>query len=70
MPLTKQLAITAYFNCAKCVLERPPGITLENHAQLSVGLTDIGLQVWCNRHECNVLHLDFEGRKLPACSEA
>jgi hypothetical protein len=31
---------------------------------LEVGWTPKGLQVWCKRCERNVLHLDFEGRKV------
>lgn len=37
---------------------------------LRVSFTDVGLQVWCLRHNCNVIHIDFEGRKHPASTEA
>ena len=31
-----------------------------DYAQLEVGYTETGLQVWCKRHEINVLNLDFD----------
>ena len=34
--------------------------------QLEVGSTPIGIQVWCLRHDVNVIHVDFEGHKHPA----
>lgn len=61
------LQIEAYFHCQKCIREAQIVRTSpRDYARLSVGYTPIGLQVWCNRHECNVLHVDFEGQKHPA----
>lgn len=33
---------------------------------LQHGWTPIGFQVWCTRHNANVVHVDFEGVKHPA----
>lgn len=57
------LSIEAYSHCGKCLDERPDDVTPRDWAQLEVGFTSIGLQVWCKRHECNVMHIDFEGHK-------
>jgi hypothetical protein len=42
----------------------------EQYACLAVGWTEFGLQVWCARHDANVIHLDFEGQKHPADATA
>lgn len=58
--------IEQYAHCGLCLDERPNNVSPRDWAQLEVGFTDIGLQVWCKRHECNVMHIDFEGQKHPA----
>jgi len=35
------------------------------YSQLAIGITHLGLQVWCLRHKCNVVHYDFKGQNLP-----
>jgi hypothetical protein len=35
-------------------------------SSIEAGWTALGLQVWCKRHEINILHVDFEGQKHPA----
>jgi hypothetical protein len=64
IPVT--LEIGAYFQCALCVQEKPPDQSPKEWARFNVGWTKLGLQVWCVRHECNVIHIDFEGQKHPA----
>jgi hypothetical protein len=60
------LAIGAYIHCGLCLDELPAEESPQSFARLSVGFTRQGLQVWCVRHDCNVLHIDFEGRQHPA----
>lgn len=60
------LSIRAYCHCRLCLQELPQGTSPREWAQLEVGLTEIGLQVWCKRHEVNVMHIDFEGQQHPA----
>jgi hypothetical protein len=64
------LRIGAYLHCGKCLEERPLGQSPRDWARLSVGWTDKGLQVWCARHDVNVMHVDFEGAKHPANTTA
>ena len=64
IPNTKE--ILAYLHCGLCIDSRPDGISHRDFASLEVGYTDIGLKIWCKRHEVNVFHIDFEGRKHPA----
>lgn len=59
-------AITMYIHCGQCLGEMPPGHSPSSWARLAVGWTVAGLQVWCERHNANVLHVDFEGQRHPA----
>jgi hypothetical protein len=55
--------IKLYVHCALCMDELPAGLSPREWAQLEVGFTKRGIQVWCKRHELNVMHMDFEGQK-------
>ena len=65
-----QNRITQHVVCAKCEAEYLGGSTdsrsLQDYAKLDIGFTNIGIQVWCRRHNTNVVHVDFEGQKLKA----
>ena len=58
------------FVCNQCYEDYCAGLTdsksLQQHTMFDVGLTDIGLQVWCRRHDVNVVHVDFGGKQLKA----
>lgn len=58
--------IGSFFHCSRCMHELPSGVSPREWAQLEVGFTTLGIQVWCKRHEVNVIHIDFEGCKHPA----
>ena len=58
--------IVTFFHCSLCIKELPSGISPRDWAQLEVGWTPHGIQIWCKRHECNVAHIDFEGAQHPA----
>lgn len=70
IPITNE--IKAFFHCGKCIedikflVETKGNASPRAYAQLEVGWTVLGLQVWCKRHECNVISIDFEGQKHPA----
>lgn len=61
--------IKRFFHCRKCLEEKPEGVSPREWAQLEVGFTIAGMQVWCKRHDCNVCHVDFQGYKHPAILE-
>lgn len=61
-----RLAIRMYLHCVICLEEIPDGMSPQEWTSLEVGWTKEGLQVWCKRHECNVVHIDFEGHQHPA----
>ena len=58
--------IEAFLHCNKCVEEKPDTISMREYSAYEVGWTPVGLQMWCKRHECNVMHIDFQGQKHPA----
>ncbi len=68
IPNTKEIA--SFIHCGQCIEEfpwkAPPGISRGEYAVLDVGFTELGLQIWCRRHDCNVAHIDFEGAQHPA----
>ncbi len=64
IPVTNK--IEAFFHCSQCLDEKPDILSPREYANLEVGWTKLGFQVWCKRHECNVMHIDFQGIKHPA----
>jgi len=62
--------ITSYLHCALCLEEFMNGAggfaAPRDYAQTETGFTELGLQVWCKRHECNIVHIDFEGHCHPS----
>lgn len=65
-------AIYSFLHCGLCLEELTKLAEIQGsasprlYARLSVGFTEIGLQVWCNHHEVNVVHIDFQGAVHPA----
>lgn len=58
--------IVQYMHCGKCMDEMPIGVSPKEFQRIQVGWTIQGLQVWCTRHDVNILHIDFEGVQHPA----
>ena len=56
--------------CETCFKEyqtlHNPDITIRDYVRVDVGFTQIGIQVWCQRHEKNICHIDFGGNRPPA----
>jgi hypothetical protein len=68
--ISAKMSIVKFFHCGRCLDERPSDQSPREWARLSVGWTKQGFQVWCYRHECNVMHIDFQGHKHPANTDA
>lgn len=56
--------IQMFLHCGECLKELPKGKSPREFIHVEVGWTKEGLQVWCIRHEMNVIALDFEGQKV------
>lgn len=52
--------IHSFFHCMKCLGEKPEDTSPREWAQLEVGFTSMGVQVWCKRHEMEVAHVRTE----------
>jgi hypothetical protein len=64
--LTNTNAIKMFMCCTLCLAEKPDDLSPREYAHIECGWTELGLQVWCVRHEVNICHVDFEGHKHPA----
>jgi hypothetical protein len=58
--------IQLYFHCRQCIEQMPSGVSPAQWRQISVGFTELGIQAWCDRHDCNIFHIDFQGQQHPA----
>ena len=58
--------IVQFFHCKKCGENIPPGMSPSDYQDIEVGSTEIGFQVWCKRHDMNIVHIDFQGHKHPS----
>jgi hypothetical protein len=59
--------ITEFIRCPDCEWDdKPLGESPRTWGRLEVGITPIGLQVWCTRHDRNVIHVDYQHRDYPA----
>jgi hypothetical protein len=66
MQISSKNKILSYHHCSLCLAELPRDESPASYARYQTGFTKIGLQVWCNRHEVNIMHIDFEGQTHPA----
>ena len=66
--------IMRYLHCKKCIEEfADPKIRSKlgnspmsagDYQSIEVGWTPQGIQIWCKRHDENIIHLDFKGQKV------
>lgn len=61
-----QNCVQQFAHCGLCLEELPSDQSPAEWARLNFGWTKSGFQLWCERHQANVLHIDFEGHKHPA----
>ena len=64
IPTTNDIGM--FLHCRQCLKSMPDDQSLREWSRLDVGFTPFGFQVWCKRHECNVIHMDFQGQRHPA----
>lgn len=65
-PKPREPKILTFLHCALCLEELPADTSPMEYAEMSVGFTVEGIQLWCNRHNANVVHLDFNGVLMKA----
>jgi len=55
--------IEAFIHCGQCLDSLPVGQSPQDYSRLELGYTKKGVQVWCIRHNRNVIHLDLSAMK-------
>jgi hypothetical protein len=58
--------IRMFLHCRKCLDDFPGGMSRADYLKIEAGWTERGLQIWCRRHDVNIVHIDFEGAQHPA----
>ena len=58
--------IIYYLHCELCIREKPDDKSPREWQSIEAGWTETGFQVWCKRHNCNIVHVDFQGQQHPA----
>ena len=53
--------IGGFFHCKECLKQF---IDSPYRQHIEVGWTKKGFQVWCKRHNTNIVHIDFKGQKV------
>jgi hypothetical protein len=56
--------IVGYKHCHHCLAGLPPLTSPAEWARLNIGVTKRGFQVWCVRHNVNVMEIDLLGQKI------
>jgi len=64
-PVPNTNEIIQHLHCGQCLIEIAERQKFIEQC-LEVGWTKLGIQVWCKRHNMNLLHIDFEGQRHPA----
>jgi len=68
-----QNGITQLMHCPRCVKElgeRKIPLSPQQYAKVEFGFTSRGVQLWCVRHNLNIIHIDFGDQKLRANTSA
>ena len=64
IPITNKILL--YLHCKLCAKSLPENMSMHEWAGYEVGWTKLGLQVWCKKHNTNIIHIDFENQQHPA----
>jgi len=65
LPVISRSEIQMFFHCKDCMDELPNKMSPQEYIHIECGWTEKGFQVWCIRHNKNIIHMDFEGYKHP-----
>jgi hypothetical protein len=69
-PIPNTNKIGMFLHCGLCLDEwkagKASGQSPGSYQRVNVGYTQQGIQVWCTRHDCNVIHIDFAGQNFHA----
>ena len=61
---TTESQIEMFLHCTKCIeewkTEKGAGESPASYARLNIGFTPRGIQIWCERHNCNVDNIEVQ----------
>ena len=58
-----------YLHCGSCVRDPARHTSMGKYQRYSVMSVPHGLQIWCERHQCNVVVFEFDwGDEAPKCN--
>jgi hypothetical protein len=55
-----------FLRCPKCMRELPFDVSPRDYSHIEAGFSSRGFQVWCLRHEINIVNIDFQGQYVVA----
>lgn len=64
--------IISFLHCSVCAQEWKEDKSInstmspKDYQKIQIGSTKLGFQVWCVRHECNIMHIDLQDFQFPA----
>ena len=65
--------VSSWIHCGECLDEykamKNPGVSPAEYQTTQAGWTKAGLQVWCWRHNRNVVNIDFNGENTVSIIE-
>lgn len=56
--------ILTFLHCKKCLKDNTFGTAPRHWARLEFGWTEKGFQLWCVRHDVNIISVDLKGQKV------
>ena len=55
-----------FYRCPLCEADTPSHLSPREYSHIEAGFSERGFQVWCLRHERNIIHIDFMGQDVVA----
>jgi len=55
-----------FYRCPMCMKELPIGVSPRDYSHIEAGFSPRGFQVWCLRHERNIIHITFNEQYVNA----
>ena len=58
--------IQMYLHCKECITDfHNKKYAIGWNRKYAIGWTKVGIQVWCETHNINMIHINFEGQQHP-----
>ncbi len=61
--------IEMFWHCGQCLDEKPSHLSPHEYCSMEAGWTIKGFQVWCKKHDRNIVNFDLMGNKVAVIPE-